>query len=153
MEVDNAHSERQSGPAVRHSHDSPESHGEENVPSGARLNQNLSRTGTGENAEFGGPGAADFVRCMPGQYVVLVDKQGEEIGKGKVLQVQGKWYGKSLEESETCVVDISELKAERWVRLPHPSEATGSSFSEAEAKLGVMRVLWDSKKILSFRPQ
>ncbi|KAG8656856.1 nodulin homeobox isoform X2 [Manihot esculenta] len=128
MEVDNAHSERQSGPAVRHSHDSPESHGEENVPS-------------------------DFVRCMPGQYVVLVDKQGEEIGKGKVLQVQGKWYGKSLEESETCVVDISELKAERWVRLPHPSEATGSSFSEAEAKLGVMRVLWDSKKILSFRPQ
>ncbi|KAF2303815.1 hypothetical protein GH714_023637 [Hevea brasiliensis] len=42
-----------------------------------------------------------------------------------------------LEESEMCVVDITELKTERWVRLPHPSEATGSSFSEAEAKFGI----------------
>ncbi|KAF2303824.1 hypothetical protein GH714_023639 [Hevea brasiliensis] len=43
MELDNAHSERLGGPAVRHSHDSPESHGEDNVPSGARLVQNKSR--------------------------------------------------------------------------------------------------------------
>ncbi|KAJ9184038.1 hypothetical protein P3X46_007822 [Hevea brasiliensis] len=139
MDVDNAHSERQggpAGPAVRHSHDSPESHGEDNVPSGARLNQNTSRTGTAENADFVGVGTAECFHYKPGQYVVLVDKQGEEIGKGKVCQVQGKWYGKSLEESEACVVDITELKAERWARLPHPSEATGSSFSEAEAKLG-----------------
>ncbi|XP_057985605.1 nodulin homeobox-like [Hevea brasiliensis] len=43
MELDNAHSERLGGPAVRHSHDSSESHGEDNVPSGARLVQNTSR--------------------------------------------------------------------------------------------------------------
>ncbi|XP_015575672.1 nodulin homeobox isoform X2 [Ricinus communis] len=128
MEVDHALSEKQSVPALRHSHDSSESHGEVNVP-------------------------AELVQCKPGQYVVLVDKQGDEIGKGKVYQVQGKWYGKSLEESETCVVDVTELKAERWVRLPYPSEATGTSFSEAETKLGVMRVLWDSNKIFMSRPQ
>ena len=83
---------------------------------------------------------------------MLVDKHRDEIGKGKVHQVQGRWYGKSLEESETCVVDVTELKAERWGRLPYPSEATGTSFSEAETKLGVMRVLWDSNKIFMCRP-
>ncbi|KAJ4727569.1 nodulin homeobox-like [Melia azedarach] len=87
----------------------------------------------------------------PGQYVMLVDAQGEEIGTGKVHQVYGKWNGKSLEESGTCVVDVIELKAERWKGLPYPSEATGSSFSEAEAKLGVMRVAWDSNKMYVLR--
>lgn len=82
---------------------------------------------------------------------MLVDAQGEEIGTGKVHQVYGKWNGKSLEESGTCVVDVIELKAERWKGLPYPSEATGSSFSEAEAKLGVMRVAWDSNKMYVLR--
>ncbi|CBI32285.3 unnamed protein product, partial [Vitis vinifera] len=87
----------------------------------------------------------------PGQYVVLLDGQGDDIGKGKVHQVQGKWYGKNLEESQTCVVDVMELKAERWSRLPHPSETTGTSFDEAETKLGVMRVSWDSNKLCILR--
>ncbi|XP_020541226.1 nodulin homeobox isoform X3 [Jatropha curcas] len=155
VEFDSAHSVKQG--MSTHSHDSPESRGEDNAPSGARLVPSTSRIGTSENAEtslaeFVGIGAAEFVQCKPGQYVVLVDKQGEEIGKAKVYQVQGKWYGKNLEESETCVVDVTELKADRWVRLPYPSEATGTSFSEAETKLGVMRVLWDSNKIFMFRP-
>lgn len=44
------------------------------------------------------------------------------------------------------VVDVTELKAKRWARLPYPSEATGSSFDEAETKIGVTR-LWDSNKM------
>ncbi|XP_028756976.1 nodulin homeobox [Neltuma alba] len=91
--------------------------------------------------------------CKTSQYVVLVDKRGEEIGKGKVFQVSGKWCGKSLEELETCVVDIYELKADKGSRLPYPSEATGSSFADAETKLGVMRVLWDSNRIFVLRSE
>lgn len=79
---------------------------------------------------------------------MLVDVRGEEIGKGKVVQVHGKWHGKSLEELETYVVDVTELHADKGLRLPYPSEATGTSFAEAETKLGVMRVLWDSRRIL-----
>ena len=93
------------------------------------------------------------VQCEPGQYVVLVNGQGEEIGKGKVYQVHGKWCGRNLEELETCVVDIIDLKANRWARLPHPCEATGTSFDQAEKKLGVMRVLWDSNKIYLLQPR
>lgn len=84
-----------------------------------------------------------------GQIVMLVDEQGEEIGKGKVYRVHGKWYGINLDEGlGTCVVDIIELKSERWARLPHPCEATGTSFDQAEKKLGVIRVLWDSNRLL-----
>lgn len=35
-----------------------------------------------------------------------------------------------------CAVDVTELKTERWVRLPYPSEATGMSFDEAAQKIG-----------------
>lgn len=104
-------------------------------------------TGRNENS---GRVVAESVDFSPaeGQYVMLVDEQGEEIGKGKVYQVHGKWYGRNLEEElGTCVVDIIELKSERWARLPHPCEATGTSFDQAEKKLGVMRVLWDSNKL------
>lgn len=88
-----------------------------------------------------------------GQYVVLVDKQGEEIGKGKVFQVSGRWCGKSLEQLETCVVDVYELIIDKGSRLPYPSEATGSSFTEAETKLGVMRVLWDANRTFVLRSE
>ena len=108
----------------------------------------MSRMNTSENPE--GP---EFVQCKPGQFVVLVDGREEEIGKGKVHQVQGEWCGKSLEKSGTCVVDVVGLKADRWMNLPYPSEATGTSFEEAEKKIGVMRVMWDSNKIFLFRPQ
>ncbi|KAJ7980908.1 nodulin homeobox isoform X1 [Quillaja saponaria] len=122
------------------------------VSSDARKDpQSISRIASGENpesmlAEFADDGSP-FIQRKPGQHVVLVDVQGEEIGKGRVYQVHGKWSGRNLEESETCVVDINELKVERWVRLPYPSEATGNSFEEAKTKLGIMRVLWDSNRI------
>ncbi|XP_062171968.1 nodulin homeobox isoform X2 [Alnus glutinosa] len=130
-----------------------------NLPLNERRDpQSMSRTGSGEKAEaslaeFVDIGPAEFVQCRPGQYVVLVDVQGEEIAKGKVNQVHGKWYGRSLEELETCVVDVNELKAERGAKLPYPSEATGTSFDEAETKFGVMRVLWDANRIFMLRPE
>ncbi|CAK7348222.1 unnamed protein product [Dovyalis caffra] len=158
MEVDNAFQEKQVGQTRRHG--SPESPSEDNVTSSARGLQNTSEIGMYEDpeagiglADFVDIGASEFVQCKPGQFVVLVDGQGEEIGKGKVYQVQGKWHERILEESEMCVVDVTELKKERWARLPYPSETTGMSFDEAEQKIGVMRVLWDSNKIYLSRPQ
>jgi hypothetical protein len=41
-----------------------------------------------------------------------------------------------LDESAVYAVDVTELKTERWVRLPYPSEATGMSFDEAAQKIG-----------------
>lgn len=79
---------------------------------------------------------------------MVVNVRGEEIGKGKVVQVNGKWYGKSLEESGVYVMDVYELYADKGMKLPFPSEITGTSFAEAERKLGAMRVLWDSRRIL-----
>ncbi|KAK4756077.1 hypothetical protein SAY87_009834 [Trapa incisa] len=93
--------------------------------------------------------AAEFSRFEPGQHVAIVDQQGEEVGRGTVVQVRGLWYGKSLDEMSTYVVEITDLKALRWLRLPYASEAIGNSFEEAETKLGTMRVLWDSNKIIS----
>ncbi|KAI5565301.1 hypothetical protein BDE02_14G115000 [Populus trichocarpa] len=158
MEVDNTFPEKQVGQAQQQ--DTPESPSENNITSSARGLQNTSEIGVFGDpeagiglADFVDIGASEFVQCKPGQFVVLVDGQGEEIGKGKVYQVQGKWYGRILEESEMCVVDVTELKTEKWVRLPYPSETTGMSFYEAEQKIGVMRVLWDSNKIYMSRPQ
>ncbi|KAL1827401.1 nodulin homeobox [Daucus carota subsp. sativus] len=92
---------------------------------------------------------AELVDIAPveGQYVMVVDGQGTEVGKAKVFQVNGIWLGKNLEELGTCVVDIIELKGERLTRLPHPYEDTGTSFYNAEKQHGVMRVLWDTKKL------
>ncbi|KAK0581086.1 hypothetical protein LWI29_009902 [Acer saccharum] len=147
---------RQGGPVLRQVHDSPDSPGDDLVPSNARGVRSTLRSGAGDDSEaiaelVDTGGAAEFVRCKPGQLVVLLDGQGEEIAKAKVHQVHGKWYGKNLEESETCVVDVIELKAERWTRLPYPSEATGSTFNEAEILIGLVRVLWDSNKICVLR--
>ncbi|KAL9360514.1 hypothetical protein Peur_048637 [Populus x canadensis] len=41
-----------------------------------------------------------------------------------------------LDESAVYAVDVTELKTERWVRLPYPSEATGMSFDEAAQNIG-----------------
>ncbi|EOY11983.1 Sequence-specific DNA binding,sequence-specific DNA binding transcription factors, putative isoform 3 [Theobroma cacao] len=155
-EPDNAFAGKQGGPQPGHPFKAPDSSGEEAAPSNTRGTRSMSRISTSENPEapeFVDFGAAEFVQCKPGQFVVLVDGRGEEIGKGKVHQVQGKWCGKSLEESGTCVVDAVDLKADKWVKLPYPSEATGTSFEEAETKFGVMRVMWDSNKIFLLRPQ
>ncbi|XVF70907.1 hypothetical protein PTKIN_Ptkin11bG0200200 [Pterospermum kingtungense] len=156
LEPDNAFAGKQGGSNQGHSSKAPESPGQETAASNTRGTRSTSRTNTSENPEapeFADFGAAEFVQCKPGQFVVLVDGRGEEIGKGKVHQVQGKWCEKSLEESGTCVVDVVDLKADRWVKLPHTSEATGTTFEEAEKTLGVMRVMWDSNKIFLLQPQ
>ncbi|KAK4418207.1 Nodulin homeobox [Sesamum alatum] len=89
----------------------------------------------------------------PGQYVMLVGEKAEEVGKGKVFQVRGKWCGRNLEQSGTCVVDIMELSVDRFAKLLHPVEATGNSFYQAEKRLGLMRVLWDSNKLFQLPPR
>ncbi|KAL5983967.1 hypothetical protein ACLOJK_018069 [Asimina triloba] len=88
-------------------------------------------------------------RCEPGQFVSLVDGDRKEVGRGKVFQVEGRWHGKCLEDAGIYVVDVLELKVERWSRLPHPLEAAGMTFDEAESKSGSMRVAWDTNKILT----
>lgn len=154
-EADNSFTGKQSGPGLRQSHDSPDSPGEDHLPLNSRGTRSTLRTGADDNLEaltdIVDIGASEFVQRKAGQLVVLLDGQGEEIGSGRVHQVYGKWTGRNLEESGTCAVDVIELKAERWAPLPHPSEAAGSSFGEAEAKLGVMRVLWDTNKMYGLR--
>lgn len=118
----------------------------------------LARIASGDNpesslAEAIDDGPPEFVQFKAGQSVVLVDAQGEEVGKGKVFQVRGKWHEKSLDESETCVVDVCELKADKGLGLPYPSEFTGTSFADTVKKIGVMRVLWDSNKLYVSRSQ
>ncbi|KAE9585722.1 hypothetical protein Lalb_Chr24g0394281 [Lupinus albus] len=119
----------------------------------------LTRLGSGDTPEPSlagnvNVGSPEFViRKSAGQNVMLIGGQGEEIGNGKVFMVSGKWYGKSLEETGTCVVDVTELKVDKALRLPYPSEATGTSFSEAESKLGVMRVLWDLQRLHTLQPK
>ncbi|KAK8579057.1 hypothetical protein V6N12_069391 [Hibiscus sabdariffa] len=131
-EPDNAFAGKQGGPQQGHSSRAPDSPGQETAPSNTRGTRSMSRMHTGENPvapEFVDYGAAECVQFKPGQFVVLVDGRGQEIGKGKVHQVQGKWYEKSLEELETCVVDVVDLKADRWVKLPNPSEPTALGFA------------------------
>uniref|UniRef100_A0A0A9DUV9 Nodulin homeobox C-terminal domain-containing protein n=1 Tax=Arundo donax TaxID=35708 RepID=A0A0A9DUV9_ARUDO len=85
----------------------------------------------------------------PGRLVSLMDSDGKEVGRGKITQAEGRAQGKaSLVESRVCVVDVTELKIEKWRELPHPSEASGRTFQEAEARNGgVMRVAWDVARL------
>ncbi|KAL2932858.1 Nodulin homeobox [Bienertia sinuspersici] len=91
---------------------------------------------------------SDGVNFEAGEAVILKDTQGKEIAKGTVYQVEGEWQGCNLADTRTCVVDITELMSERVVRLPHPSIEAGSTFEQAEVKIGTMRVLWDSGRML-----
>ncbi|KAJ0758462.1 putative nodulin homeobox protein [Helianthus annuus] len=88
------------------------------------------------------------VRHEPGQFVVLTDGQGDEIGKGCVHQASGSWSGTNLDESGLCVVDVSYLKVDKWSSLPHPCDATGTSYGHSEQIIGVKRVLWDNSKLV-----
>ena len=63
------------------------------------------------------------------------------------------WFGRNLEESGLCVVDVDHLKADILSSLPHPCDATGTSFSQAEQILGRKRVLWDSGKLVLIQQQ
>ncbi|XP_019197474.1 PREDICTED: nodulin homeobox isoform X2 [Ipomoea nil] len=122
--------------------DNPDKHGERGNA------QNTIEDPTVRAAANGNPGTLiESSKCQPGQYVVLVNDKKEEIGRGKVFQVSGKWFGKDVGELGTCVVDIIELKVERLSWVPYPSEVTGTSFEQAERKFGFMRVLWDSTKL------
>ncbi|XP_068328573.1 nodulin homeobox-like [Pyrus communis] len=154
-EADNALPDKQGGRGQR-SNISPDSPGRD---ASAQLNarrdpQTMLRTAMAAVAENNMAEAvascpAEFAQCKQGDSVVLVGANGEELGIGNVFQVRGQWYGRNLEELRTYVVDVKELKARRATRLPHPSMATGVSFEEAETKIGVMRVLWDSNMTLS----
>ncbi|XP_068659202.1 nodulin homeobox isoform X2 [Aristolochia californica] len=159
-EGENAFPDKGTGPCLGHLYDSPESPGEDYyVPTTTARNSNPSTSkfdgGHGDFVDFSAQHdmqnnipSINLVRCEPGQYVALTDRNDEEIGRGKVCQVEGRWQGKDLEEDEICVVDVVELKVERWTRVPHPSEHAGMTFDEAEAKNGVMRVLWDTHRIM-----
>ncbi|RXI05184.1 hypothetical protein DVH24_006441 [Malus domestica] len=157
-EADNALPEKQAGRGQR-SNVSPDSPGgDASAQQNARRDpQIMLRPGIGEVAENNvaetAGSSADFAQCKQGDSVVLVGANGEQIGIGKVFQVRGQWYGRNLEELRAYVVDVKELKARRSTRLPHPSMATGVSFEEAETKIGVMRVLWDSNMTFLYRPQ
>ncbi|CAI0541962.1 unnamed protein product [Linum tenue] len=169
MEVDNASSqEKQVGHGQQsRSRDSPESPAaEDNAPSstrgGAVQSSSMKMGGTSESStwihttrDLVSSGGTQPLQYTPGQRVVLVDGQGLEVAKGKVHQVKGKWFGKNLDELSSggscVVVDVNDLKADRWTRLPYPSEVTGNTFSEAETKIGEMRVLWDYKKMYLLR--
>ncbi|KAF5208315.1 Nodulin homeobox, partial [Thalictrum thalictroides] len=166
---ENSFTDKLGGLNQGHFYDSPESPSEElYVPSTTRRGSNQGtpkgdvrlRTGSGETSEAVGIDFAAqqnihinsmpmrYVRFERGQYVCLLDKEGKEIGKGKVYQVEGFWHGNCLEEVGTCVVDITELKVERKTRLQNPSETGGTTFEEAEIKNGVMRVAWDANNII-----
>ncbi|RWW29648.1 hypothetical protein GW17_00005822 [Ensete ventricosum] len=156
------------GPSSSHFCDSSESAGEEIYAAPARgsTHQSISKSGgmitrsaRCEDVEM----TADFIHgahqncpsivsCSfePGQFVSIVDVDGKLVGKGKIIQVEGRWHGMSLEDSGTCVVDVTELKIEKWKEVQHPSEAAGRTFEEASAKNGdIMRVAWDVSKIFA----
>lgn len=83
-----------------------------------------------------------------GQYVMLIDGKGQEIGKGSIHLAMGVWFGRNLEELGLCVVDVTDLKVDKRTKLPHPCEATGTTFFQAEMILSRRRVLWDSSKLI-----
>lgn len=153
-EVESSFPEKQGGPGPRSS-DSPGTPGEDASvqPNVGRDPQSITwRSSTVENSEASpAVGPTEFLQCEQGKHVILLGAAGEEIAKGKVFQVGGKWYGKNLDELRTCVVDILELKVKRGTRLPHPAVSTGVSFEEAETRIGVMRVMWDSIRIFASR--
>ncbi|KAF9605302.1 hypothetical protein IFM89_015918 [Coptis chinensis] len=165
-EGENAFPDKSGGLGQLHFYDSPESHSEDYyVPLTTRRGSNLgiTKASVSEISEAAATNFVDFaaqqsiqingmsmryVRFEPGQYVCLLDKERNEIGKGKVYLVEGVWHGNCLEEVGTCVVDIIELKVQKCTRLQHPSEAAGTTFDEAEARNGVMRVAWDANDIM-----
>lgn len=146
-DADNPVPDKQRGP-VPGSYDSPDSPGD---ASHARKDNNKPEPSLARFVDIGSPVSGH--RGNTGQYVVLVNGRGAEVGKGKVFQVRGMWHGNSLDGSATCVVDVTELKADKGSQLPYPSPATGNSFAEAETKFGVMRVLWDSNRVFELRSE
>ncbi|XP_026665268.2 nodulin homeobox-like isoform X3 [Phoenix dactylifera] len=169
-EGENVYPDKSGGTSVSHFYDSPESAGEEFYvpPTRGSTHQAITRSGSmmtrassNEDNEMMIP-PSDFVHGMqlnrpsarsvsfePGQFVMLVDVEGKEVGKGKVFQVEGRWHGKNLDDSSLCIVEVTELKTDKWKEVQHPSEAAGRTFEEAAARNGgVMRVAWDVIRIV-----
>lgn len=171
LSEENALAEKQVGTLVRTTSDSPESRNEDLPASSAakdhihmsaarrtssgivnmspRLDTARPESSSRINMHNEGPASnSNCVNFEAGQAVVLTDTVGKEIAKGTVYQVEGEWHGCNLSDTRTCVVDITELRSERIVRLPHPSIEAGATFEQAEVKIGTMRVLWDSGRML-----
>ncbi|XP_074589357.1 nodulin homeobox isoform X2 [Curcuma longa] len=167
-EGDISYPDKSSGPCSSHFCDSPESPTEENYAAPGRgiSHQSISRTGSivtrsarCEDMDMSTP--TDFVHRSqqnqaplrphlfePGQLVSMEDAEGNLVGKGQIIQVEGRWHGKSLEESGICIVDVTELKVEKWKEVQHPSDAAGHTFEEAMAKnSGMMWVAWDAARL------
>ncbi|KQJ87497.1 nodulin homeobox isoform X2 [Brachypodium distachyon] len=156
--------DKPSTPATSHFGDSSESAGEESYFPPPRV---MNALGISKGNGLLNPGTNDtttqsefnqnimttrpFTRSYslePGRPVLLIDNEGNEIGRGEIFQVEGMAQGRSLTESRICIIDITELKIEKWRELPHPSEASGRTFQEAESRHGgVMRVAWDVIRI------
>lgn len=130
--------------------DSPDSPADEPSSYGSHqkdVRGSVSRVCGNESSETASVLTTSFER-QHGQYVVLVDGKGEEIGKGKIHLAKGIWFGKNLEESGLCVVDVTDLKVDESTHLPHPCDATGTTFGQAQIILSRKRILWDSTKLL-----
>ncbi|CAN6381931.1 unnamed protein product [Urochloa humidicola] len=145
--------DKPSTPATPHPGESSESAGEDSYLPPARVLSAISKgrlvspdgNEITSQAEFS-PNmmlSRPFTRSLfePGRLVMLVDGDGKEVGQGKIFHAPPV---KSSAESRLCVVDVTELRIEKWRELPHPSEASGRTFQEAEARNGgVIRVPWD----------
>lgn len=146
--------DKPSTPATLHPGESSESAGEDSYLPPARVMNAIAkgRLVSPDSSEL--TSSAEFSQNMmlsrpftrsfsfePGRLVSLVDGDGKEVGRGKIFHAPP---GKSPTESRLCVVDVTELRIEKWRELPHPSEASGRTFQEAEARNGgVIRVPWD----------
>lgn len=82
-----------------------------------------------------------------GQYVSLRDNEDKEVALGYIVQLDGVWQSRDLEEQSLCVIQVVEFKVDKTSKLPYPSNLTGSSFEEAETLLGKIRVAWHKDKI------
>ncbi|ONM27311.1 Nodulin homeobox [Zea mays] len=146
-------------PSIPHPGESSESAGEDNYLPPAGVMTALSKGGSllspdsteqTSQAELS-PNTTMMVRPFtrsfslePGRLVSLVDSDGKEVGRGKIFQAPGK----STTKSCVCVVDVTELRTEKWRELPHPSEAFGWTFQEAEVRNGgIIRVSWDAVRL------
>lgn len=160
-EVDN--SDRQGGFGILPSYDSPSGTlVDVNVSSTSKMNpisgigDTILKASTNESSRISAAAPneitwSESVNLEPGQYVLLLDQNAKEIGKGKVHQAHGHWGGKNLRDSGTCVVDIIDLRIQRLAKVPYPSELTGNSFDQAENKFGSMRVLWDATRLAALQ--
>ncbi|XP_024545754.1 nodulin homeobox [Selaginella moellendorffii] len=78
-----------------------------------------------------------------GQNVVLKDELGREIAYGITKAVTPGEEGAVA----MCLVEIVDLKVDRGTKLPIGSDFMGTTFDEAEKKLGKLIVAWPSNNV------